>query len=81
MCYAGVEDVLVDCVAYTRERESLIVAIRGAGKLLSGIGESGEVVDCEDLLRRCLFGDCMDEMIGFLAVVMRKRSDILQLRD
>ena len=65
--------MLADCVAYARERENLMVAIRGAGKLLSGVGESGKVVDCEELLRRCLFGDCMDEMIGFLAVLMGKR--------
>ena len=63
--------MLADCVAYASERESLIAEI----------GESGEIVDCGELLRRCLFGDCKDKMIGFLAVVMRKRSDILQLRD
>ena len=47
--------MLADCVAYASERESLIAEIRGAGKLLSGIGESGEIVDCGELLRRCLW--------------------------
>ena len=82
MCYAGVEDerhVLVDCVAYERERESLVSDIGEAGKSLVGIVRNGEIVDCDEMLRRCLFGDCKDEMIRFLAVIMRKRSEVLQL--
>ena len=83
LCYSGVEDarhVLKDCDAYDAERKSLIRDVVTAGKSLENIVVDDCIVDIDEFLRRCLFGDCKEFMIKFLSVVMRKRNDLLQLR-